>query len=176
MKTNTQKIAFGAMFLAVALLLPFLTGQIPQIGQMLLPMHFPVLLAGFVCGGPIGAVVGFTAPLLRYLIFGMPPIYPVGIAMAFELMVYGLLTGILYKLFPKNIYGTIGALLIAMVGGRAVWGIVQLILTFINPAADPFTFSAFIGGAIMGSIPGIIAQLVLIPLIVVILRKTKVIE
>ena len=86
-KFSVKNLVLGALFLALALVLPFFTGQIPQIGTMLCPMHLPILLAGFVCGGPVGAVVGFIAPLLRMVMFGMPPFY-VAIAMAFELLTY----------------------------------------------------------------------------------------
>ncbi len=89
MKVNLKKLVLSGVFLALALLLPFVTGQIPQIGAALAPMHIPVLLCGFVCGWPFGLVVGFVAPLLRFMLFGMPPIFPTGIAMAFELAAYG---------------------------------------------------------------------------------------
>ena len=102
MKVNLKKLVLAGVFLALCLLLPFVTGQIPQIGAALSPMHIPVLLCGFVCGWPYGLVVGFVAPLLRFMLFGMPPIFPTGIAMAFELAAYGALTGILYRLLPKK--------------------------------------------------------------------------
>ena len=85
-----RRLVYSALFLALALLLPFLTGQIPQIGSALSPMHIPVLLA-----------VGFIAPLLRHLLFGMPPILT-AIAMAFELAAYGAFSGLLYRLLPKR--------------------------------------------------------------------------
>ena len=67
MKNNNitvRTVVFAAAFLALALMLPFLTGQIPQIGSMLSPMHIPVLLCGFVCGWPWGLAVGVVAPPL----------------------------------------------------------------------------------------------------------------
>ncbi len=173
---TVKKLVLGAMFLAIALVLPFLTGQIPQFGQALCPMHFPVLLAGYVCGGPVAMIVGFIAPILRFFIFGMPPIFPTGIAMAFELAAYGLFSGLFYKIFPKNIIGTYCSLLTAMVLGRVVWGIVTFVITMVNTGSDPFTFSAFISGSILGSVPGIIAQIVLVPVIVLALKKAKLIE
>ena len=84
MKLNVKKLVLSGLFLALALVLPFFTGQIPQIGEILCPMHLPVILCGFVCGGGWGAAVGFVAPLLRYLLFQMPPIYPAGLSMAFD--------------------------------------------------------------------------------------------
>ena len=172
------QLVLGALFLALALVLPFLTGQIPEVGSMLCPMHLPVLLAGFVCGGPIAAVIGFAAPLLRFLMFGMPPIYPVGVSMAFELLTYGLVSGILYgRVFKKkNAAAVYVSLLVAMVAGRVVWGIVRLLLAGIGGAAGSFTFAAFISGAITTAIPGIIVQVVLIPVIVLALKKAKLID
>ena len=46
MKQNIKNTVLAAMFLAIGLVLPFLTGQIPRIGSMLLPMHIPVFLCG----------------------------------------------------------------------------------------------------------------------------------
>ncbi len=113
-------MAYSGLFLALCLLLPFLTGQIPQFGNMLLPMHLPVLLCGFICGWPYGLAVGFISPLLRSMLFGMPPMFPTAVAMAFELAVYGLLSGLFYKIFPENVFIYV-SLLLAMVGGRLIW-------------------------------------------------------
>ena len=169
-KQSVKNLVLGALFLALALLLPFVTGQIPQIGQMLCPMHLPVLLAGFVCGGPIGAAVGFIAPLLRCLIFSMPPLMN-AIPMAFELLTYGLVSGLLYGLaFRKKNLGTLYAsLLIAMVAGRVVWGVVMALLLGVSGGA--FTWSAFVAGAFAGAVPGIILHIVLIPVIVFALQR-----
>ena len=171
------KLTYSALYLAIALVLPFLTGQIPQIGSMLCPMHIPALLCGFVCGWPWGLAVGFIAPLLRMVMFGMPPFY-VAIAMAFELLTYGLVSGIMYrKVFKKQTVGTLyGSLLIAMVAGRIVWGIVKVILSGIAADAGAFTFAAFISGALLNAIPGIVVQLILVPAVVVALQKAKLIE
>ncbi len=93
-----RKLTRAAICLALCMVLPFLTGQIPQIGSALSPMHIPVLLGGFLCGPGWAAAVGFVAPLLRFVLFGMPPIFPTGLAMSVELMVYGLVSGLLYAL------------------------------------------------------------------------------
>ncbi len=162
-------MTYSALCLALALVLPFLTGQIPQIGSALCPMHLPVLLCGFLCGWPWGLAVGFIAPLLRSVIFGMPPMIPTALAMAFELATYGALAGFLYRKFPKTIPGIYASLLIAMICGRLVWGVVRLILAGVQ--GNGFTFAMFLSGAITTAIPGIIAQLVLIPAIVYAMEK-----
>ena len=102
----------------------------------------------------------------------------VAIAMAFELLTYGLVSGIMYrKVFKKQTVGTLyGSLLIAMVAGRIVWGIVKVILSGIAADAGAFTFAAFISGALLNAIPGIVVQLILVPAVVVALQKAKLIE
>lgn len=161
---QVRRMTYSALCLALALVLPFLTGQIPQIGSALCPMHIPVLLCGFLCGWPWGLAVGFIAPLLRSVIFGMPVMIPGAVAMAFELATYGAVAGFLYRKFQKKLPGIYVSLLIAMIAGRVVWGIARLILAGI--VGNGFTFTMFISGAITTAIPGIIAQLVLIPAIV----------
>jgi len=172
MKFNVKKLVLSGLFLALALVLPFFTGQIPQIGGMLCPMHLPVILCGFVCGGGWGAAVGFVAPLLRYLLFQMPPIYPTGLAMAFEMAVYGFVCGWLYLRLSGHKWRIYPALISAMVLGRVVWGIVRLILAGLS--AQSFTMAAFISGALLTAIPGILLQLVLVPLLVTALERAKV--
>ena len=172
MKTVTiKKLVYSAICLALALVLPFLTAQIPQIGQMLCPMHIPVLLCGFLCGWPWGLAVGFIAPLLRSVTLGMPPLFPTATAMAFELAAYGALAGILYAKLPKKPLYTYVALLLAMLGGRVVWGLVMFALTGISDTT--FSLSAFVMGAFANAIPGIVLHIVLIPVIVLALRKAR---
>ncbi len=166
---QVKKLTYSALFLAIALVLPFLTGQIPEIGSMLSPMHIPVLLCGFICGWPWGLAVGFIAPLLRSVIFGMPPMFPGAVAMAFELAVYGALSGLLYSLLPKKKWSIYAALIISMIAGRVVWGIVRLILAGL--AGNSFTWKAFIAGAVTNAVPGIILHIVLIPVLVMVFER-----
>lgn len=154
----------SALFIAIGLLLPFLTGQVREIGNKLLPMHIPVLLCGLVCGWQYGGAVGFIVPLLRSLLFGMPMLYPNAIAMAFELCAYGLISGLIYCLFKKqNIITVYASLITAMLGGRIVWGIAEIVLLRIDGGG--FTAKMFMTGAFINAVPGIIVQLILIPAI-----------
>ena len=172
-KNSVLRLSYSAVCLALALVLPFLTGQIPQIGNMLCPMHLPVLLCGFLCGWPYGLAVGFAAPILRFALFGMPPIFPTGIAMAFELGTYGLLAGLMNHLLPKKYWTLYVSLAVAMLGGRIVWGLVRLFLAGLS--GSEFLFSAFIAGAFTSAVPGIAVQLILIPPIVLALRRAHLI-
>lgn len=167
-------VALSAMFLALAYTLPFLTGQVPQVGSMLCPMHIPVLLCGFVCGAPWGLVVGFAAPLLRSLTLGMPVLFPQAVAMAFELAVYGLASGIMYRILPKKKISVYLSLIIAMIAGRIIWGLAWLICTGFDPSK--FGIAAFWAGAVTNAIPGIVLQIVIIPVAVILLEKAKLIK
>lgn len=166
------KLVFAAMFLALSFVMPFLTGQIPEIGSMLCPMHIPVLLCGFICGWPWGLVVGLIAPLLRSLTLGMPPLFPTALSMAFELAAYGAVAGFMHRILPKKKTSVYGSLLIAMITGRIIWGCAMYIFMGIDGSA--FTFSAFITGAFANAIPGIIVQIVLIPVLVMLLENPKI--
>ena len=167
--THIKKLILAALFLAMAMVLPFLTGQIPEVGAMLCPMHIPALLCGFFCGWPWGLMVGIVAPLLRSVTFGMPPMFPVAICMAFELATYGAVSGTLYRLLPCRPVNVYVSLIAAMLAGRIVWGVVRVVLSGVTGAA--FTWAAFAAGAFTQAIPGIILQVVLIPAIVLSLKK-----
>ncbi len=164
-------ISLSGMFLALAYVMPFLTGQIPEIGSMLCPMHIPILLCGFVCGAPYGLVVGAIAPILRSLTLGMPPLFPKATAMAFELAVYGLIAGFLYNVLPKKKINIYISLIGAMVVGRIVWGFTMFCLLGFD--YEKFSLTAFWTGAVVNATPGIIIQVVLIPVIIMVLEKAK---
>ena len=164
----------AALFLALAYVMPFLTGQIPEIGAMLCPMHVPVLLCGFLCGWPWGLAVGLVAPLLRSLTLGMPPLFPSALCMTFELAAYGAVAGLMYRLLPRKKICIYASLLISMVVGRLVWG--GAMFLSLGASGGSFPFAAFLAGAIINAIPGIIVHILLIPVLVMALRKAGFIE
>ncbi|MCM1187377.1 MAG: ECF transporter S component [Lachnoclostridium sp.] len=169
-KSPVYNLTLAAMFLALCMALPWLTGQIPQIGSMLLPMHIPVFLCGLICGWQYGLAVGFVAPVLRYFLFGMPPIFPTGIAMAFELATYGLTIGLLYSRSKwKCVIALYRSMILSMLAGRVVWGIVEIVLLGIR--GNVFTWQMFLAGAFVNAIPGIILQLIFIPGVMVALNR-----
>lgn len=166
-----QNLVLSAMFLALGIVLSFFTGQIPQIGSMLLPMHLPVLLCGLICGWQYGGLIGFLLPPLRYVLFGMPPIFPSGIAMAFEMAAYGVIAGFLYRRSRwQCVIALYRSLIAAMIGGRLVWGTVRALLSGV--ASQAFTWQMFLSGAFLTALPGIVLQLVFIPALMVALDRT----
>lgn len=176
MKNKSRKqilnLTLSAMFLAIALFLPFLTGQIQAIGERLCPMHIPVLLCGFICGWKWGLVVGAASPILRSFIFHMPVFYPMAVCMAFELAAYGAIAGAAYKALPKKNAYVYVSLLLSMISGRIVWGAARFICAGLNPSK--FGLSAFWTKSIVDAVPGIILQIVLIPAIIILLKQIRI--
>ena len=165
-----KNLVLAAMFMALGLVLPFLTGQIPQVGNMMLPMHLPVLLCGLICGWQYGGMVGFVLPLLRHALFTMPPM-PVSAAMAFELATYGAVVGFLYARSRwQCVVALYRCLIAAMIAGRLVWAAVRVVM--VGLANVPFTWQIFLADAFVTAIPGIILQLIVIPAVMVAMDRT----
>ena len=168
------KMILAALFLALAYVMPFLTGQIPEIGSMLCPLHVPVLLCGFICGPAWGLAVGVIAPLFRSLTLGMPPLFPTAVCMAFELAAYGAIAGWMHTVLPRKKPYIYVSLLTAMIVGRLVWGAAMFVCLGLNGGG--FTFAAFLAGAFTNAIPGILVQILLIPVLVMVLDQPKVLK
>ena len=136
---------------------------------MLCPMHIPVILCGFICGCKYGLIVGVIAPLLRSLTIGMPSLFPTAICMSFELAAYGFISGILYNLLPKKKLYIYITLIVAMIGGRVVCG--TAMFCFLGFNNNKFGLSSFWTGGFVNAFPGIVLQIVLIPIIIMVWKK-----
>lgn len=167
-------LILSSIFLALGIVLPFITGNIPFLGNRFLPMHIPVLVCGFVCGWKYGGLVGVLTPLLRALLVGIPLLYPVAFIMSFELATYGLITGLFYQILPKKTINVIGSLISAMILGRIVWGIVGAIVY--SSLGVEFTMTVFIMAAFITALPGIIFQLIFIPILIIFMQKNEVLS
>ncbi|MFZ1685629.1 MAG: ECF transporter S component [Candidatus Zixiibacteriota bacterium] len=170
MTSRADRIRFithAALYLALSVLLPIGFHAFGMGGRVFLPMHIPVLLAGFLMGPVGGVVVGLLAPLLSYLTTGMPPTYAVPL-MSMELPMYGLVAGIAYRKLHLNVYI---ALVAAMLVGRLMFGLGLFALGLFMDL--PYTASAFFasGGALWSGLPGIAVQLALIPIVVAALNR-----
>ena len=163
---KVKKVTLSGMLFAIGLILPLFIGQIPAVGKMLLPMHIPVLICGLILGWQYGLAVGFLLPLVRSVLFGMPVLYPNG--------TYGLVAGWLYGHAKWQCTKTLYRSLVgAMISGRVVWAFAEVIL--LGMTGTMFTWEMFLAGAFLNAIPGIILQLVLIPVLMVALKKAKVV-
>ena len=173
--SNTKKLILSALFLAMGFVLPMITGQIPAIGQVLLPMHIPVFLCGMICDWKYGAIIGFILPIFRSLLFSVPVMYPTAIAIAFEMSVYGAVVGLLYGYSKKkSILSIYIAMLVAMIAGRIIRIIAEIIL--LKFVGKTLAFYAYVSVTFIHSLPGIALQLVLIPLLMLALKKAKLVE
>ena len=170
---STKKIVLTALFVALGVALPQAFHMIPNAGSIFLPMHIPVLVSGFVVGPLFGCLCGVFTPVLSHLIFGMPPA-PILPQMICELAVYGLSCGLLWKYVKienqlAKIYVTlVGAMLI----GRVVYGIMNALVF----RAGAYSLQAWLSAAFVTAVPGIIIQLILIPLLIFRLQKANLIQ
>lgn len=162
MSPKVRFITHTALFLSLAIVLPVGLHMLGPWGRVLLPMHIPVLLAGFLIGPLSGLLVGLLAPVISHLLTSMPPSYAVPL-MTMELPVYGLIAGLAYRRFHLNIYF---ALLVAMILGRLIFGaglfVLGMFVELPYTAAAYFAFS----GPLTAGLPGIVLQLVIVPVIV----------
>ena len=164
---DVRKMTIAALFLALGLVLPFAFHSFgPSAGAMFLPMHLPVLLCGFLCGPIYGLLIGVLTPLLSSVMTGMPMFFPTGIAMMLELATYGLISG--YMMKKTSVYPS---LFTAMIAGRAVSGIMNMIL--LNMAGKTYTLTIFLSASFVTALPGIILQLILVPLLVSVVNKVQ---
>ena len=162
------RLVLAALFLALAIILPLWTGQLKALGKALCPMHLPVLLCGFFCGPWYGLAVGVVAPLLRFALFGMPELIS-AVGMCVELGAYGVLTGVLYRTFPRKTGYIYLTLILSMLSGRILWGLCRVF--FLAVWQIPFGWAAFFAGAFTESTLGIAVQIIVVPLLVMTLEK-----
>lgn len=158
--TFTKKITFAGLFLALAVLIPMVFHLAGIAGQIFLPMHIPVILCGFICGKKYGLLIGAIAPLINTMILGMPILYPIGIAMVFELAAYGFFAGWLYQKSKRVLPALIGAMIL----GRIVRIIATYLITV--PFGATFIFKGLLTAILVTSIWGIIIQIIFIPLVI----------
>lgn len=160
------KIVYSGVFVALGILLPqafHVFGQ--DAGRMFLPIHLPVLMAGLVLGAECGGIVGMLVPVLSSVLTGMPPV-PLVYFMLFELVPYGVFTGIFIRKY--NVYIS---LVLAMLLGRVCYGLALAGGVYILGLHAPFANgAAFVSGVITG-IPGMCIQIILIPMLYIALKK-----
>ena len=169
---NTRRLVMSALCVALGLVLPLAFHAVPNAGQVFLPMHIPVLLCGLICGPVYGLVCGALTPFLSSVLTGMPPSSMLP-GMMCELATYGLVGGVLAAGLSRlpRAAGVYAALVGAMLAGRLVSGAVNALIF----RAGAYTLQAWIAASFVTALPGIVIQLVAIPLLVAALERAHVI-
>ncbi len=166
-----KKLVYTAICAALCVVLPMAFHAVQDAGMIFLPMHIPVLLCGLICGWPYGLVCGVIGPLLSSLLTSMPPAAMLP-SMAVECAMYGCITGLMMgfvrtKSPAADLYIS---MVCAMVLGRVLAGFAKALI--FAPGTPAF---AWVTTSLVAGIPGIVIQLVLIPLVVLTLTKAKLI-
>jgi riboflavin transporter FmnP len=160
-KITTKKLVTASMLLAIGVIIPSIFHLTGLPGQMLLPMHIPVLIGGFLLPPSLAILLGMLTPLLNSVITGMPVLFPIAIIMIFELGAYALVASLLYRVLKVP---SLLALIISMVVGRIIAGVTIFVLSaFFTLPLDPVLF---VRGAVIAGFPGIIIQIILVPSLV----------
>ncbi len=166
-ESNLKQIVRAAMLIAIGLILPYFFHGIKDAGSIFLPMHIPILIGAFLLKPRYAMIVGILTPILSHVFTGMPP-FPFVYVMVLELATYGLVISILYNKLRVGLYPS---LIVGMITGRFVNIIGTYVILHII-MAKPFKFNIVLGGLFVKGLPGIVIQIVLIPLIIIAVEKT----
>lgn len=172
MNNHAKQIVTAGLLIAIGLVLPVVFHTFAIGGPTFLPMHIPVLLGGFLLSPFYALLVGAVTPLISSVLTGMPPFFPGAVQMVFELAAYGFFISYLYNQRRIGIYP---ALIAGMLGGRAVAGVANYIL-LTQFMAQAFTLKVYLAAAFVTAFPGIVVQLVAIPLLVNVLVKAHLMQ
>ncbi len=167
--SNTKKLVFAALCVALGVVLPVAFHGVPNAGQVFCPMHIPVLMAGLICGPWLGLACGVLTPVLGCLISGMPPVAMLP-SMIGELAVYGLVAGLLIRLVKMR-FAVVVSLVGAMVAGRLAMGLLNSLIF----RAGEYSWTIWLTASFVTALPGILIQLLLIPTVIFALKKAKLI-
>ncbi|MCL2055430.1 MAG: ECF transporter S component [Oscillospiraceae bacterium] len=171
MKINAEKMAAAALLTAAGFIISYVFHVLgmSRLGIVLLPLHIPVIICGFVCGARYGGLCGAAIPIFAMLFNGLPPF--IGIPMIFELCLYGVVSGLAYK--KLNVFG---ALIAAMFAGRLAGGLASAAVAALGLANMPFSLSVFLTAYFVTPLLGIVIQLILIPAVILALQKARVLQ
>ncbi len=172
-----QSVILTVLFTALGVSLPVIFHRLGIPSLRFSPMHFPVLLASFLLGPASGAFIGAASVLISTFLTGMPVVFPTGIAMMFELAVYGIFASVFHrKMFSakKSYTALLASLILAMILGRLVNGAVQTVIALLSSAK--YSFPQFWNSCFVVSLPGILAQIVILPLAAFGILKSEILE
>lgn len=167
-KITTKEIVLGGLLIATGLILPMIFHLFGVTGQIALPMHIPVLIGGFLLSPSLALGLGIITPLVSSVLTGMPVLFPMAVIMMFELGTYALTASLLSRKMKMKI---IPSLIGAMAAGRIAAGLtVALLVQLFGVKMNPLIY---IKGAVLTGIPGIIIQLIFIPLLIFSIKTYK---
>jgi hypothetical protein len=172
-KVQAEVLASAGLGVAAAVLLPLLFHAF-GLGPALLPMHLPVLLTGALRGPFAGFAAGLLAPLVSTLLTGMPPLFPVATLMTAELATYGAVGGWLRPRVVRRPEGGRGwASFLLAAGQEWGWLVPTLLAGRLTLGLAATTFgplvglrvpaAAYVWGAVVTGLPGLLLQLAVIP-------------
>ena len=169
--TTVKRTTLCAMCIALCYVLPIAFHSV-GLGSILSPMHIPVLLCGLVCGPVSGLICGIAGPCLSSLLSGMPPMMML-VRMVPELCFYGLLSGVMMRLHTgRTVTDIYISLAVSMIMGRIAGGIATAV--FFAVTSGVYSIGLWLTGYFVEAVPGIVAHLILVPVLYMTLEKARV--
>ncbi|WP_326911448.1 ECF transporter S component [Sedimentibacter sp. MB31-C6] len=171
-KITTKELVLSGLLLASGIILPMIFHMFGMVGSIVLPMHIPVLIAGFLLSPQLALLLGIITPIISGLLTGMPVMFPMAVIMAFELGTYGFISSLATRKLKLPL---IPSLIMAMLSGRVIAGLTVAVL--VQLFGVKLNALMFVKSAIIIGLPGIIIQLIFIPPIIyaikVYMKKTS---
>ena len=170
-RTTTSQLVTASLLLAIGILVPMIFHIFGVAGQAFLPMHIPIIIGGYILAPQLAFILGLLTPFLSSFLTAMPVLFPIAVIMMVELSFYALTISVLTKVFKQN---TMVSLVIAMVVGRIMAGLtVYCLVLLFNIKMKPILY---VKAALITGMPGIIIQLILIPVLLHALKKSKILK
>lgn len=163
---NTEKIITAGLFISLGIVIPIIFHQF-GLGATFLPMFLPVFIASYIFNPIWAAGIAITTPFLSSLATGMPPLVPpITFVMAIELLFLSLSVSICFNILKLNIY-------ISMVSGIIAERVALILAIYLIAPLFNFPAGVITISSLISSIPGIILQILIVPIVILRLKNTK---
>lgn len=168
-----KRLVFSVIFTTLAVAFSFFSIIDANVENTLMPVHIPVLLGSFVCGGPLGFFIGLAAPLLKFLLFSSPAPLSDVVCCSFELAVCGCFGGYLFRSLPAKLPFYALNTAISLLAAKTTYFVLKYLITIFFAGTD-LAPEVFISNHLIPALVGIAFQSVVIPIVVVVFKKAKI--
>lgn len=157
MTKRNKNLILSALFLALCVIVPIIFHGFGA-GPVFLPMFLPILLTGFLIEFPYAMLVGLLGPFLSALLTGMPPLVPNALLMAMEGVAASGLASYLFFRRRLNLW-------LCLIAAIAAERLILFLFGFIFAPIFHLPGEWFAFYKLIESMPGILLQLILTPII-----------
>jgi len=158
MESRFKNILKSLILIALGILFPAVTGHF-GLESILLTMHIPILLAGFLLPINYSVFCGMATPILCTIFLGEPSVFPILPLIICETIALTSFANIFYVALHWKIYP---ALILTMLLGILVLFSAASILSWV---VDGFSAVSYTSNSFVVGLPGFVLQILIIPII-----------